>query len=394
MESLKAMYEKDETVTLQELMNKLKELKVKKYHELLTIMNKMMSIFKKMEIAKVPLSENEKIDYMLGAMTDEQKLIFIPNTTSSEILYQDIKAKYKLLYHVGRINKSKNLNEHENMMDIDLINNIINKNKRKYKNKISKYFHICKLKNHDTDECYYNTKNQSNKRKNYNNFHKPNHNYSNNNNKNKSNFYNNNDNRNKNKNQFNYANRERNDIIYSDSEEEIYNNSNDILYINNMNIENKSKKKNIISWIYDTGASEHITNNKSILTDFINKQITMKCANNSDCTFQGYGTYLGKINNKIIKLEKVYYSKDITKNLISGIKLSQSNIICEINNYLNKPQLTLTYKNDIILKTYANKHNNFLIKTKNTLKNKKIFNLEKSKNFEKVWHNRLGHYYN
>jgi len=69
MENLKAMYEKDKTVTLQEWMNKLKELKVKNYQELLTIMNKMMSIFKKMEIAKVPLSENEKIDYMLGAMT-------------------------------------------------------------------------------------------------------------------------------------------------------------------------------------------------------------------------------------------------------------------------------------------------------------------------------------
>ena len=381
IENLKAMYEKDKEVSLQEWMNKLKDLKVKSYRDLLTVMSRMMAIFKKMEIAKVPLSENEKIDYMLGAMTNEQKLIFISSsTTSSEDLFKDIKTKCKLLYHVGR-NISRSNTESNDKMDIDLIDNILNMNKDINKYKSNKFCHICNKSNHNTNECYFNGKNKikdKDKIKTDNRYKKSNNKqkYKNKNYKNHKNSY--------------YISKENNDFIYSDSEKEMFNN----LYINNVNYDNKNNNNKITTWIYDTGASEHITNNKNILTNFTQKPITMKCANNSTCEFSGYGTYFGKINNKNIKLDKVYYSENISKNLISGIKLSQSNITCEISKYLNKPQLTLTYKNDIILKTYAKKHNNFIIKTKNILENKKIFNLEKTQDFKNLWHNRLGHYYN
>lgn len=40
-------------------------------------------------------------------------------------------------------------------------------------------------------------------------------------------------------------------------------------------------------WIYDTGASEHITNNKDILINFKEEKIIMKCANNFLCEFNG-----------------------------------------------------------------------------------------------------------
>lgn len=50
----------------------------------------------------------------------------------------------------------------------------------------------------------------------------------------------------------------------------------------------------------------------------------MKCANNSICKFNGIGTYEGSINGLNIKLENVLYSKDINKNLLSGIKLAQN----------------------------------------------------------------------
>jgi len=40
-------------------------------------------------------------------------------------------------------------------------------------------------------------------------------------------------------------------------------------------------------WIYDTGVSEHITNNKDILINFKEEKIIMKCANNFLCEFNG-----------------------------------------------------------------------------------------------------------
>ena len=387
MENLKNIYEKDQNVTLQDWMNKLKQLKVKNHYDLLNTINKMMVIFKQMDNTGVPLTEPEKIDYMLGCMPNQLKIIFISgNTSTAKELFDDIKLKYKLLYHVGNNDSRNNINNREQVdrMDIDLINNIINTNNNKNKNKI--YCHICKKKNHNTDECYFNTKNKNNNKK-KNNY--KNQNYNNN-------HHNKNIRRN---NHFNYINKndKDKDIIYSDSDEEYFNNrNNNVLYINNINYENDNSNSEITSWIYDTGASEHITNNKNILTNFKEKQITMKCANDTTCKFLGYGTYTGKINNYNIKLNKVYYSKDISKNLLSGIKLAQSNINCEVNNYYNKPQLTLTHNNKIILKTYVNKHNNFNIKTKNIIidTNKKLFNLNSQENYKKIWHNRLGHYYN
>jgi len=54
--------------------------------------------------------------------------------------------------------------------------------------------------------------------------------------------------------------------------------------------------------------------------------------------------------------------------------------------------LTLTQNDKIILKTYANKHNNFNIITKNIIN--KTDNFLYNSEFKKLWHNRLGHYHN
>ncbi len=386
MDNLKTLYEEDQDITLQEWMSKLKCLKARNHRDLLNIINKMMSIFKQMENSNIPLTEPEKINYMLGCMPNQLKIIFISgNTDTAEKLFNDIKLKYKLLYHVGnnQNNEYKNNNDTVDRMDIDLINNIMNINNNKNKNK--NFCHICNMKNHNTEDCYFNAKNKNNnKRRNNNNKHQKSNNFKN---------Y-----KNKRNNQFNYINNENKDIIYSDSDADNFNvNNNKTLYINNIIYEtNKNNNNKVTSWVYDTGASEHITNNKNILTDFIEKQITMKCANNSNCVFQGYGTYTGKINNYHIKLNKVFYSKDISTNLISGTKLANSGINCEVSQYYNKSQLTLSTNNKIILKTYLNKHNNFSIKTKNDpiISNKNIFNLNNKENYQQLWHNRLGHYYN
>ncbi|OUM59595.1 hypothetical protein PIROE2DRAFT_14819 [Piromyces sp. E2] len=112
------------------------------------------------------------------------------------------------------------------------------------------------------------------------------------------------------KNYLGYINKNNQDEIYTDSESEI-------LYINNINnTENPNEK--FTTWIYDTGAADHITNNKNILSNFIEKKIKMKY---------------------------------IAKNLISGIKLEQAGITCKINNKNYKPQLEIRNKENLIFKT-------------------------------------------
>ena len=169
MENLKSIYEKDKETSLQEWMIKLKKLKAKNNEDLLTVINNMMSIFKQMENAEVSITEQKKVNYMLGCMSKELKIIFISgNTDTAEKLYNDIKLKYKLLYHVWNNNKNfENRNERNNddNMDIDLIDNILNLNKNKNFSKNKTFCHICRKKNHNTDECYFNGKNKNNNSK-------------------------------------------------------------------------------------------------------------------------------------------------------------------------------------------------------------------------------------
>jgi len=261
------------------------------------------------------------------------------------------------------------------MMDIDLVNNILNKKHRYNNQKLKKYCHICEMNNHNTNECHFNMKNKI--KNNINNKKYKNHKKGRNhhNRKNHLGFINNEP-----------TNKENKDEISSDSDGSIY-------FINNINDEYINKYQT--TWVYDTGASERITNNKDILENFITKKVIMKCANNTICEFSGYGTYKGKINNYNITLNKVLYSDKIAKNLISGIKLAESNIPCEISNKNFKPQLIIKNNNKIIFKTHVNKHNNFKIKTQNNLipESNTINCLDK--NFsDNIWHNRLGHYYN
>ncbi|ORX63845.1 hypothetical protein BCR32DRAFT_251397 [Anaeromyces robustus] len=151
MENLRNLYKEDQDVTLQEWMNKLKQLKVKNNHDLLNVISKMMSIFKQMDNADVPLTESEKTNNMLGCMLNQLKIIFISgNTKKADELFEDIKLKFKLLYHVGNNNnyEYKNNREPVDRMDIDLMENILNINNNKNRNKT--FCHICKMNNHNT----------------------------------------------------------------------------------------------------------------------------------------------------------------------------------------------------------------------------------------------------
>ena len=81
----------------------------------------------------------------------------------------------------------------------------------------------------------------------------------------------------------------------------------------------------------------------------------MKCANNSTCEFQGVGTFEGKINGEYIRLDKVYYSNNINKNLLSGNLLPKMGIYSEIK-LINK-KTTLTLKK-VDVKYNNNNYNN------------------------------------
>ena len=79
------------------------------------------------------------------------------------------------------------------------------------------------------------------------------------------------------------------------------------------------KKTNSSLWTLNTGTYEHMTRDKSFFSDFIPNKVVLRYVNNTTCTFEGYGTFHGTINNFPVTLNGVLYSKDVNKNFISGI---------------------------------------------------------------------------
>jgi len=162
--------------------------------------------------------------------------------------------------------------------------------------------------------------------------------------------------------------------------------------------EETNSNDSYIIWTYDTGCSEHITNNKNVLKNFRNERIQMRCANNSICEFQGIGTFEETINNEIIRLDNVYYSKRINKNLLSGFKLSRNGYSSEINKtslILNKTD-DITDKEKIIGQFNVDEFKIARIPIK--LKVPSISSVTNNKNelddySKTLWHICLGHFY-
>jgi len=146
-------------------------------------------------------------------------------------------------------------------------------------------------------------------------------------------------------------------------------------------------------WTFDTGASEHIKNDKSLLENFKEEIIQMQCANGSTCHFEGYGTFNGTINGHLITLERVLYSKEVNKNLIGGIKLIKSGIQASLELKNNNISLTLkNQNNDKIIDVNADSRN--IIRIPIMKQSNPLFSTELDENSIKIWHNRLGHFYN
>ena len=167
------------------------------------------------------------------------------------------------------------------------------------------------------------------------------------------------------------------------------------------NKNNKRNNNNIIktTWLYDSGAGEHITNDKSLLKNFKEKIIELKCANNTYCTFEGYGEYEFEINNRKFKLDRVYYSKDVAKNMFSGVglaKIGLKAIIEKINDEIILNLLDENYKTIASFQSNKNNELNITVTTKiNTINDKNnIMAVQQFDNFDDlIWHRRLGHYY-
>jgi len=75
---------------------------------------------------------------------------------------------------------------------------------------------------------------------------------------------------------------------------------------------------NKITLTFDNGSLS-----ASLTTKKFDKTV-MKWTNSSTCEFDWVGIYESSINGYYIKLENVIYSKNLNKNILSGIKISEN----------------------------------------------------------------------
>jgi len=349
MKKIEKLYKNDNSAFYGMWMKKLYSIRAKDVQETMNVTNEIMELFRLLNDSPTKPTNIEKIIIMHDALPNDLKSkVIVSSKLTPEQFYEEIKDKFTVFtYKNDRVNNS-NLEKQKTKSihssgDIPDLNNIENKKRnmiqRKFKNKMRKYCLICNKNGHLAKDCYFNPcgTNRNNKRCIFNkNFKKKL----------------NNTNSNKNKEKQSINNIEIDEENYKDKTlcydeiQTMFGPS-----INNLEHDEAptQNEDNYTTWTYDTGASEHITNNKNILEDYTENKTTMKCANNTLCHFEGYGTYHGIINNHKFTLNKVYYSTNSNKNIISRIKLAKSGINVSINNINEKISLTLTNNNNKII---------------------------------------------
>ncbi|OUM58217.1 hypothetical protein PIROE2DRAFT_16575 [Piromyces sp. E2] len=193
MEALKVKY--GESNDYSYWTSKLNKLHTDKESEIMTILNQMKDIFFYMNKYQLNMSEDEKIKCIYDSLLrDYLRKYVLEKGETFESLYE------KINNDISKINDP---------MEIDYVKKNISKNvsrNRKnnnynYNNKNKKYCDICKMNNHNTDECWYNIKNR-----NFKNSHNNNNSYNKNNHNNNKNHVNNKYNKNKDKKGNNYLN--------------------------------------------------------------------------------------------------------------------------------------------------------------------------------------------
>jgi len=403
-------------------LKKLNSIKTTNKQGILDVIDQLKDIFENMDNINFHLSEDEKLRYLFNAMpedyTNKFTLTDIDNFTSiSKKIVEDIN---KLAYI-----QQWNLNNQpmDDPMEIDYAGKFQkknkNNNKRNYQTKKAdkKYCHICNKNNHNTSDCWFNALNKNSKFNKY-----VNQEYSKEENTNNSKSNNNNQSSSKKKGkgtyytgiikQYNINEQYNANVDYEDIKimfKKDTNKSHKSVYL--INYKNNASKvlKNISSinfydksyWLYDSGAGEHLTNNKNLLKNYKKEEIELTCANNTVCTFEGYGEFSFFINNYKIILKRVLYSKDVAKNMISGVELAKLGIKT-LTESINNDTVKITLMDNLYktIGSFVSNSRNELIITaihdnsiKENIKNN-IMAINKLNNESKLlWHRRLGHYY-
>jgi len=435
MQKLRSLYGKKKSSDVQYWLKKLYSLRAKDLSDCKDTINQIKEIFEIMEGNNATLGEWEKIRILYLSFPKNLRDQIHPDGTENvdDFIKEALnKINFQIYLH-STIDYNKNIISNNDFMDIDYINHADSNEKdisyiSKFKNNSkqkSNYCHICKVTGHSTDNCKYNslTKNKNSKKS-----------------TNKSKISKTKQNKNNKKHDFNKNYKTLDNLEYSEELSENETSFENLKSIYNSNLDNietiddysndYSKNKKLIRdqknneysnepnialvctqdenntiWTFDTGASEHITNNKDILKNFKEEKITLRCANNSLCEFEGIGTYEGTINGYNIILENVLYSKHINKNLLSGIKLAKNGMKCNLKARKGKVFLTLKTKNNknrtVNIGTFrANKNNTIHIQSCNNIQlNTIIDNISyDTQNIDDqtklLWHRRLGHFYN
>jgi len=168
---------------------------------------------------------------------------------------------------------------------------------------------------------------------------------------------------------------------------------------NNYNQHNTSSK--IHTWIIDSGASVHITNDLELLINPINHVESITFANGDKIQSSHKGKFIGFINNNKLELEDVLYVPDSNKNLISISKLTHLNYKFIFSKFNNKSHMFIYSPNGKRITSITANHNtntyelwitsnkiNHQNKTQNTvLKCTTEYN-----DHLQIWHRRLAHF--
>jgi hypothetical protein len=154
---------------------------------------------------------------------------------------------------------------------------------------------------------------------------------------------------------------------------------------------NIMEDNNIESWIIDSGTGINLSKNIKILSNIeevANRGITYP--NGQSDRIYKKGMYKGMYKNNNFSIGEVFYAPNIQNNLISTHYLCKKGFKLVMDMHNNKERLQIFKNNKLITTVYTNDENLFTLNT-SSMKNKdyNINNVDL-----KLWHARLGHYYN
>ena len=400
MTKIKDHYDKTKSKDVDHYIKRLNSLKSKNIDDSLEIMSEITDFFEILDEKNYKLGTLEKAKHIYFAVPTEIRMrLQLKPDMDFDNFVEDARSQINVLqYFLGKtVEKETKTKKVDDFMDIDYVEKPKHSNIKRENN----YCYICEMKGHTTDKCGFNHHvREERKKTNLNRRRKLNKK------ENKRKYIGNveldedciSDNDNKDNTCF--------DEIQPLFEKQV--NNIELLLHNKEEIDNSNRNhiNDEVLWTYDTGCSEHITCDKNILKNFRKQKLQMKCANNTICEFQGIGTFEGKINDEYIRLDNVYYSNKINKNLLSGNKLPRNGFYIDIKAINNKTILTLKK---------VDKHNNYNPKTIgiytadetnivripikqtdptiNNLTNRSNNNNKLDEYSKGLWHRRLGHFH-